>query len=249
MLGKCPWARRERCAGRSSRTRQSDRACTRKPTSRNWSTAPMKTRAATSASADAEQRDHRPRLRARHWASWRRTRAGVCSLRDTAPPSQRRLPLRFPRRPRACLRSSRPPPPTGFLRRAAARASTMARKRPPIAPPPTFDGATWAGVDTQRVEHLIRGSTSRPGRCRDERHVHRHGPGAPLVISPGGKEAVVAMLGPGDFFGEGCLAGQPRRIATASAMARARCSSSRRPRWPDSSTSSRRWPNDSSPTC
>ena len=38
------------------------------------------------------------------------------------------------------------------------------------------------------------------------------------VLSQTGKEAVVAVLGQGDFFGEGCLAGQPRRIATASAM-------------------------------
>ena len=38
------------------------------------------------------------------------------------------------------------------------------------------------------------------------------------VLSRIGKEAVVAVLGPGDFFGEGCLAAQPRRIATASAM-------------------------------
>ena len=38
------------------------------------------------------------------------------------------------------------------------------------------------------------------------------------VLSEQGKEAVVALLGPGDFFGEGCLAGQPRRMATASAM-------------------------------
>ena len=38
------------------------------------------------------------------------------------------------------------------------------------------------------------------------------------VLSRTGKEAVVGMLGPGDFFGEGCLAGQPRRMATASAM-------------------------------
>jgi CRP-like cAMP-binding protein len=35
------------------------------------------------------------------------------------------------------------------------------------------------------------------------------------VLSEQGKEAVVAILGPGDFFGEGCLAGQPRRMATA----------------------------------
>lgn len=39
------------------------------------------------------------------------------------------------------------------------------------------------------------------------------------VVNEVGKEAVVAMLGPGDFFGEGCLAGQPIRIGTASAIA------------------------------
>ena len=38
------------------------------------------------------------------------------------------------------------------------------------------------------------------------------------VVSDRGKSGVVAMLGPGDFFGEGCLAGQPVRMATASAM-------------------------------
>jgi CRP/FNR family transcriptional regulator, cyclic AMP receptor protein len=39
------------------------------------------------------------------------------------------------------------------------------------------------------------------------------------VISREGKQAVVALLGPGDFFGEGCLAGQPLRMATATALA------------------------------
>lgn len=38
------------------------------------------------------------------------------------------------------------------------------------------------------------------------------------AVNEVGKEAVVAMLGPGDFFGEGCLAGQPIRIGTASAI-------------------------------
>ena len=38
------------------------------------------------------------------------------------------------------------------------------------------------------------------------------------VLSKGGKEAVIAILGEGDFFGEGCLAGQPLRISTATAM-------------------------------
>jgi CRP-like cAMP-binding protein len=39
------------------------------------------------------------------------------------------------------------------------------------------------------------------------------------VLSSTGKEAVVAMLGEGEFFGEGCLAGQPVRMGTATAMA------------------------------
>jgi CRP-like cAMP-binding protein len=38
------------------------------------------------------------------------------------------------------------------------------------------------------------------------------------VLSKTGKEAVVAMLGPGDFFGEGCLAGQPLRMGSATAI-------------------------------
>jgi CRP/FNR family transcriptional regulator, cyclic AMP receptor protein len=38
------------------------------------------------------------------------------------------------------------------------------------------------------------------------------------VISQQGKEAVIAILGAGDFFGEGCLASQPLRMATAAAM-------------------------------
>src|SRR6266481_1275793 len=38
------------------------------------------------------------------------------------------------------------------------------------------------------------------------------------VASQQGKEAVVAILGAGDFFGEGCLIGQPLRLSTVSAM-------------------------------
>jgi CRP/FNR family transcriptional regulator, cyclic AMP receptor protein len=38
------------------------------------------------------------------------------------------------------------------------------------------------------------------------------------VVSKQGKEAVIAMLGTNDFFGEGCLAGQAQRIATAATM-------------------------------
>jgi CRP/FNR family cyclic AMP-dependent transcriptional regulator len=38
------------------------------------------------------------------------------------------------------------------------------------------------------------------------------------VLSKTGREAVVAMLGRGDFFGEGCLAGQPVRMGNATAI-------------------------------
>ena len=39
-----------------------------------------------------------------------------------------------------------------------------------------------------------------------------------VVSSSDGREAVIAFLGPGEFFGEGCLIGQPLRLATAKAV-------------------------------
>jgi CRP/FNR family cyclic AMP-dependent transcriptional regulator len=39
------------------------------------------------------------------------------------------------------------------------------------------------------------------------------------VVNESGKEAVIAVLGPGDFFGEGCLAGQSVCMGTATTMA------------------------------
>ncbi|MGC1106471.1 MAG: cyclic nucleotide-binding domain-containing protein, partial [Candidatus Acidiferrales bacterium] len=38
------------------------------------------------------------------------------------------------------------------------------------------------------------------------------------VVNGSGKEAVVAMFGPNDFFGEGCMAGQSLRMGTTSAI-------------------------------
>ena len=40
------------------------------------------------------------------------------------------------------------------------------------------------------------------------------------VVSKTGKEAVIAVLKTGDFFGEGCLAGHPQRMSSATAMGR-----------------------------
>jgi CRP/FNR family cyclic AMP-dependent transcriptional regulator len=49
--------------------------------------------------------------------------------------------------------------------------------------------------------------------------LYLHNGGVKLsVVSSTGKEAVVGVLGPGDFFGEGCLAGQSVRMGTATAI-------------------------------
>jgi CRP-like cAMP-binding protein len=42
------------------------------------------------------------------------------------------------------------------------------------------------------------------------------------VVFPEGKEAVVGMIGPAEFFGEGCLSAQTMRMATATAFAESR---------------------------
>jgi CRP/FNR family transcriptional regulator, cyclic AMP receptor protein len=54
--------------------------------------------------------------------------------------------------------------------------------------------------------------------CRHVMYIHT-GAVKLSVRSPAGRKAVVAMLGPADFFGEGCLAGQPVRTGTATAIA------------------------------
>jgi len=58
----------------------------------------------------------------------------------------------------------------------------------------------------------------RQGQPADSLYYLRRGKVKLSVISQQGKEAIIAILDPGEFFGEGCLAGQPLRIANAVAM-------------------------------
>ncbi len=58
----------------------------------------------------------------------------------------------------------------------------------------------------------------RQGQPADSLFYLRQGKVKLTVISQQGKEAIIAILSAGDFFGEGCLAGQPLRMATAVAM-------------------------------
>jgi len=87
--------------------------------------------------------------------------------------------------------------------------------------PAGFDVETYlesAGA-TGRVAQYRKGATifSQGDAGQDVRYV-RKGSVKLSVLSRTGKEAVVAMLGPGDFFGEGALAGQSVRIGTATAV-------------------------------
>jgi CRP/FNR family cyclic AMP-dependent transcriptional regulator len=58
----------------------------------------------------------------------------------------------------------------------------------------------------------------RQGQPADSLFYIRRGKVKLTVISQQGKEAIVAVLNSGDFFGEGCIAGQQLRMATAVAM-------------------------------
>jgi CRP-like cAMP-binding protein len=69
-------------------------------------------------------------------------------------------------------------------------------------------------VSTHRKEQVIFAQ----GDAADSIHYIQSGKVKVTVVSPGGKEAVVAILGVDEFFGEGCLIGQPKRLATATTM-------------------------------
>ena len=77
----------------------------------------------------------------------------------------------------------------------------------------------WTGVPTQRVEYepdariFTQGDPAASVMYVDQGAVRLS------VLSHSGKEAVVAVLEAGHFFGEGCLASQHQRMATATAMA------------------------------
>ena len=75
-----------------------------------------------------------------------------------------------------------------------------------------------AGVSKKIVEYgRSEAIFSQGDRCDSVMYVQKGGVKL-SVLSKTGREAVVAMLGPGDFFGEGCLAGQPLRIGSATAI-------------------------------
>jgi CRP-like cAMP-binding protein len=107
---------------------------------------------------------------------------------------------------------------------AIVRSSRMAAKtRAGHRPLPAFDVQTFldtSGV-SRRIARFEAGAVVFAQGAKASTVFYIQDGGVKLsVLSRRGKEAVVAMLGPGDFFGEGCLAGQPVRMGTATALVR-----------------------------
>src|ERR671918_2747752 len=96
---------------------------------------------------------------------------------------------------------------------------TLSKSAAKVAP--TFDAQAFldfAGV-TKTIVEYDRGDIifTQGEACKHVMYI-RAGAVKLSVLSKGGKEAVIAMLGPGAFFGEGCLAGQPVRMGSATAI-------------------------------
>jgi len=94
----------------------------------------------------------------------------------------------------------------------------MSKSKPatPSKVPAVID---WAGIPVQRVEYDAGTTIFTQGDPASSVMYVAQGTVRLSVLSHAGKEAVIAVLGDNHFFGEGCLVGQPNRMATASAMA------------------------------
>jgi len=91
----------------------------------------------------------------------------------------------------------------------------MAKRTQPFNAKAFLDSA---GLSKKIVEYSRNESIFSQGdRCDSVMYIQEGGVKL-SVVSDTGREAVVAMLGAGDFFGEGCLASQPVRIGSAAAI-------------------------------
>src|SRR6188474_962769 len=95
------------------------------------------------------------------------------------------------------------------------------KRLPAPTTPPAFDVAAFlksAKVSSRTVRFATGAVVFAQGAQANSVFYVQEGGVKLSVLSSAGKEAVVAMLGPGDFLGEGCLAGQPVRMGTATAV-------------------------------
>ena len=91
----------------------------------------------------------------------------------------------------------------------------------PSVDPKTFDPQAFLasiGQGRRLLEFRKKGTIFVQGEPANAIFYLQKGKARLTVVSQQGKEAIIGLLGPGDFFGEGCIAGQPLRMATALAM-------------------------------
>ena len=100
--------------------------------------------------------------------------------------------------------------------KAMASASKIRSKKNPVFNAEAFLNSV--GVARRIVEYQKAGKIYSQGESTNNVLYIQKGGVKLSVVNEVGKEAVVAMLGPGDFFGEGGLAGQTVRMGTATAV-------------------------------
>ena len=98
--------------------------------------------------------------------------------------------------------------------RGTARA--VAKRNQPSAP--KTNSIEWGDVRAERVAYEAGATIFSQGQPATTVIYIEKGSVRLSVVSHAGKEAVIAVLDGGDFFGEGCLAGQSVRTATATAI-------------------------------
>jgi CRP/FNR family cyclic AMP-dependent transcriptional regulator len=85
----------------------------------------------------------------------------------------------------------------------------------------TFNSRNFLkSIGTQKTtrEYQDRQAIYSQGDAADAMFCIQNGNVKLVVASPRGKQAVIAILGPGDVFGEGCLANRSLRMSTATAL-------------------------------
>jgi CRP/FNR family transcriptional regulator, cyclic AMP receptor protein len=98
-------------------------------------------------------------------------------------------------------------------------AETLVSGRPAVkvqAMDPHVDSLLKSILNGKHVLNLLKNTPAfSQGDTADAIFFIQSGKVKVIVVSPQGKEVVLAMLGPREFFGEGCLVGQALRVSTA----------------------------------
>jgi CRP/FNR family transcriptional regulator, cyclic AMP receptor protein len=97
-------------------------------------------------------------------------------------------------------------------------APVKALRRTTASARPSFDAKAFlnsVGAGRSTMKYPITKIVFRQGDPADAVFYIQKGKVKLTVVSEHGKEGVIAILSPGDFFGEGCLAGQPLHMSSA----------------------------------